>query len=421
MIVNTSITCYNTHMKTVGIIAEFNPFHNGHKYLIENAKKNTGSDYVVVVMSGSFVQRGEPAFMYKYDRIKAALNCGADLVLELPFHYSTATAETFAFGGVSLLNGLNTIDFLAFGSECGQIEMLTKASNALLCPTDEYQSLLQSYLEEGLSYPAARSKALFEFKDILDCPNNILGIEYLKAITKLSSKIIPFTILRNDSGYNNDNLSCTSFSSAKAIRKALFECENIDSFDEIRKFIPEEAMSNMLDTYHISYPISLDDMSEQFFITLLRSTPEEISALMDMNRDIANRIFKNINDFTSISEFITKLKTKELTYSRLSRAILHILLNTKDITRDSKNELIPCKYSRILGFKQSSRPLLHEIVGNSSIPLINKAADANKILNGTTLEMFNATINADRIYDYLIYKKYGTHQKDGCLISPIII
>lgn len=410
-------------MKTVGIIAEFNPFHNGHAHFISEIRDKANADYVVIVMSGSFVQRGEPSIMYKYDRVLSALLNGADVVLELPVHYSTASAEAFAFGGVSILDSLNVIDYLGFGSECGSIGELQNISNLLLNPNREFNDRFNEALESGKSYPAARSYALSEYSDILDKPNNILGIEYIKALNTLYSSIVPITYTRTDNGYNSDTLDNSIFASAKAIRNSIINSEKIisNSLEAIKAYIPDSVYTIMNNSFGINFPIEIDDLTDKLEYILLRSDSKEISTLMDLNVDLANRFYKFSNDMDSISEFLSMLKTKEITYTRLSRAITHILLNLSDLTRTENGQLIRCPYTRILGFKESAAPLMHKLSKNSSIPLISKAADAGKVLSEQAYELFNETLKADRIYDYIIQNKYGTRPKDGCLISPIII
>ena len=185
-------------MKTAGIIAEYNPFHTGHQYHIEQTRAITGADFIIVVMSGDFVQRGAPAFLSKLVRTKMALLGGADLVLELPASCSCQSAEYFAYHGVSLLHALGCVDFLSFGSECGDITQLRQAADFLTMESDAYKKYLRSLLQSGCSYPTARAKAAAAlhpenagFSTILDSPNNILGIEYLKALKRLKSAILP--------------------------------------------------------------------------------------------------------------------------------------------------------------------------------------------------------------------------------------
>ena len=194
-------------MRVNGIISEYNPFHNGHKYLLTESKKATSADYTVIVMSGNFVQRGAPALINKYKRAEMALQNGADLVLELPKYYATASAEYFAMGGISLLDKLGVVTNLSFGSECGDLAVLEKIARILVEEPNDYTILLRENLKKGQSYPTARTNALLEYnadfgeyKDVLSSPNNILGIEYLKALLKRKSSIQPYTLLRTGAG-----------------------------------------------------------------------------------------------------------------------------------------------------------------------------------------------------------------------------
>lgn len=225
-------------MKTVGLITEYNPFHNGHLYHIEKAKELTGADRVIVIMSGDYVQRGTPAVLSKHSRAHMALLNGASVVLELPVCYSCASAEFFAKGAVSVLDGLGCIDALCFGSECGNLEHLTSIAHLLSAEPETYRHHLQSSLKNGMSFPAARCHALKKMtgdayaSQILSDPNNILGIEYLKALKKLNSPIVPFTLKREFSGYHDTELHDCS-SSASAIRKVLM---NIPSSPYLSKY-----------------------------------------------------------------------------------------------------------------------------------------------------------------------------------------
>lgn len=403
-------------MKTVGIIAEFNPFHNGHKYLIEQVKKETSADYVVVVMSGSFTQRGIPSCMDKFTRCTHALSCGADLVLELPVSYATASAEAFAFGGVSVLDSLSVIDYIGFGSEIGDISKLCDVTEKITNPSPQFSEDLNKALSSGLSYPAARAAALPEYDYILNDPNNILGIEYIKALNLLESSISPITIQRIGKNYHDDNISTDNFSSADAIRKH-WDANN----EQLKDSVPDCVYDSINKLGGISAPIYLDDFTSCLFYKLLISDIDELSSYQDMNEFIARRIKKNMQSAASFSELIMSLKTKELTYSRLNRALLHCMLNLKDFTRDYSNKLIPCPYTRILGFRKDSRELMHRIAASSQISLVNKAADAPSLLSTDALSLFEQTLCSDRIYDQIVMQKYGTRPKDGCLISPIIL
>jgi predicted nucleotidyltransferase len=219
-------------MKTIGIVAEYNPFHNGHLYQLQASRGQTGADCAVVVMSGNYTQRGEPAIVDKWARAEMALHSGADLVIELPVAYAMGSAEYFAYGAVKLLDSLNAVNMICFGSEAGSIEKLSAAAAILADEPESYKSYLKDYLSKGLSFPAARQKAISSYckntygKDdlssLLKSPNNILGIEYLKALRRLKSNIVPMTIERVGNEYNQAELT-GKMSSATSIRKTIRE------------------------------------------------------------------------------------------------------------------------------------------------------------------------------------------------------
>ncbi len=420
-------------MKTVGIIAEFNPFHNGHEYMIAEAKKRTGADFCVAVMSGSFVQRGEPAFMYKYDRVRSALNCGVDAVFELPISYATATAETFAYGGVSILDSLG-IDAIAFGAECDDLGRLSGAADLILNPSDEYLAAIDEAVKKGDSYPAARAKALPAYEDLLSLPNNILAVEYIKAVKRLNSNLEICVIKRMGSGYHEDEL--TEYASAEAIRNAVSSrMRRMGAFIPLDFRLPEDIDSCIPSTeYDImsaklghTFPITADDLGEITEYILLSDQPGMLASYQDMNSDLANkfknsyRVFMLEEDRFCLTEYIKFARSKELTYTRISRALLHCVLRQKDLTRDAQGGLIPCPYTRLLGFKSDASGLMHKITGDALIPIVNKAGDAASILPDKAYPYFEATISADRLYDMLISQKYGTRLTDGCRISPVII
>ena len=236
-------------MKTVGIIAEFNPFHKGHEYLIRTLKKETGSDYAVIVMSGDYTQRGAPAIFDKYTRTKMALLSGADLVLELPLYYSTSSAEFFAGGAISLLNGLSCIDYLGFGSESGDTSSMRQIASVLADEPSEFADAIKENLKSGMNYAAARSAALSSYLDtdasLIANPNDILGTEYIKALLIQNSPIAPVTIKRIGASYNDDTLSEDSniFSSARAIRLALEDNDfDLKGDDKVISQIPDKAL-----------------------------------------------------------------------------------------------------------------------------------------------------------------------------------
>lgn len=344
------------------IISEYNPFHLGHQYHIKKTRELTSSKYVISLMSGSFVQRGEPAVFDKYTRAKMALLNGADLVIELPTIYATQSASNFAQGAVNLLNSLNCVDYLSFGSECGDIDELTKNANMIANLTDEDNLAIKEYLKDGLSYPIALSKIVSDSNNInvLNNSNNILAIEYIKSLKITKSLIKPVTIKREGASYNETSLSSGSYASATAIREAILNKEDFSSF------IPDNIVSLFTN------PVSLDDFNDTLFYKLNSMKETGFTMYEDVNEEISNRIIKNLNNFKDISSFIETIKSKNYTYTRISRCLLHILLDIKN--NDSK--ILP-SYARILGFKKDAKELLGILKENSSIPLISKLADAS--------------------------------------------
>lgn len=406
-------------MKTTGIIAEFNPFHNGHKYLIEEARRITNADFIAVVMSGSFTQRGLPGFMSKHERAKCALLSGADVVFELPFSYATSTAESFAYGGISILNSLNSINHVAFGSELGDINAFESIANRLITPDEAYKAALAEALSSGLSYPSARAIALGD-NNILTKPNNILAVEYIKALKLLDSDIVPVTIKRKGNDYHDKSLS--DFASAEAIRNAFTSSNNYsDAKDTIISSVPESCINIIDESLYKTAPVAIDDFSLLIKYALTTKTVEELASYQDMNIDLARRLLTNLNLFTSVSEFIKKNRTKEITYTRITRALLHALLNAPDMTRSPDNVLLPCPYTRILGFKKDAQALLHVITHNSNIPIVNKPADASKIMDENAYKYYELTYRADYIYNSVVFDKYHSMPKDDMMMSPIII
>lgn len=393
-------------MKVVGLITEYNPFHNGHQYHIEKAREITEADYVVVVMSGNFVQRGAPAIMSKHLRTQVALKSGASLILELPVPYATGSAEYFAYGAISLLDKLGCVDSICFGSECGDIEVLQNLAKIIHEEPEEYKSYLNQYLRQGNSFPLARQKALTDYlksddaNDILAEPNNILGIEYLKALYKLKSEMKPYTISRKVSHYHDDKL-CENFSSASAIRKALSESAifNLDTQ------IPKESISLMQDAFGTRYPIYTNDFSLLLKYKLLNETKETLITYMDVSEELANRIYNHLNQFQSFEQFIELLKTKEITYSRISRALLHILLGIKD------EHMTEISYARVLGFKKSDAELFSKIKKCSSVPLISKLTDTS-FLNLEEKKQLELDIYASNLYETIVADKFKTTYKN---------
>ncbi len=400
-------------MKTVGLITEYNPFHNGHAYHIEKAKMLTGADRVIVVMSGDFVQRGAPAVMPKHLRTESALLSGASLIIELPVCFATGSAEYFAQGSISLLNRLGCIDSICFGSECGDLHLLKEIAQILADEPIEYQAALKQALKEGASFPAARQEALNIYSDkyseILASPNNILGIEYLKALAKIHSKMEPFTIKRIGAGYHDMDID-GQFSSATAIRSDIYQLADVNSSSEslplthIQTQVPSSCHELMKKNYQTRYPVKADDFSLLLKAKLLSETAGSLSHYLDMSPELANRILRLRNDYLSFEQFCDLLKTKELTRSRISRSFIHVLLG---ITNDWLTAMkAPAPYARILGFRRDHADLLGILKRTSDIPLITSPARA--VLADTAYQMLELDIYASNLYESVITDLYGT-------------
>lgn len=421
-------------MKVTGIIAEYNPFHKGHKYQIDYCKKKLNSDYVIVAMSGDYVQRGTPALLPKHVRAEMALRCGADLVLEMPVSVSTASAEAFAMGGVSMLDGLHIVDSLCFGSEYGEVSVLMELAEILVEEPEEYRQLLKEFLSNGLSFPSARCQALTEyFKNphnftgddfdgvltpllnqivqILNSPNNILGIEYCKALLRLKSNIKPVTLKRQGMGYHetlaetdgSDRFSCTdgnTFASASAIRELLKATLTPETISRIASQVPDEISLLLASSLQRNGFLTEDALDPLLSYCILKENADSFCSYLDVSRDLAERIMNRSNELNGFLQAASFLKTKELTQSRIQRALLHIILGIREVPAT-----VP--YARVLGFRRESSTLLKEIKDSSSIPLITKLADANSLLDESGRSLLYETVFSSNLYEKLLCRKNG--------------
>jgi len=361
-------------MKICGLITEYNPFHKGHKIHIDTARNLSGADYLICIMSGSFVQRGEIAVFDKYDRAKKAVLSGVDLVIELPTVFATANAGTFAYGAVRILDSLNVVESICFGSRLKNTDILYEISQIIKDEDCIYKSKLKEGLKTGISYPKARENAVIhsfnykkmEFdKSILSDANTNLGIEYITALKILNSKITPYTYERKE-GFN-----------ASDIRKNLISDNK------------SETLKN-------------NDLSEILQYRLLC----DFDNIYDINEFLYNRIKNNLNSFCKIESFVDILKTKSITRSHIKRALLHILLNIKD---DDMKDFINLKpdYIKVLCSNKKGKEILSKISKNSDINIIAKLSAAKKITTPISKKMLNIDIRAGQIYNFLIASKYG--------------
>lgn len=414
-------------MKVAGIIVEYNPFHNGHKFHIEQTKKLTGADYIIAVMSGNYVQRGEPAVINKYLRTDMALLNGVDLCIELPTCYSSASAEFFAYGAVSILHKLGIVDYVCFGSEAGSIKHLDYIADILNSNNKEYQTILNKYIKQGNSYPKARELGILEYlksikspylkeiKKIISSPNNILGIEYIKALKKLGSSITPITITRTDKGYNEINLNKTSsYTSASSIRT------NIHTLASIKKYVPSNVYSILKQEQTKTYPIIYDDYTTLATYILLNNTAKDLTKYLDVDDTIANKLLNSIKDNHCITHMLEHSKSKDVTHTRLSRALMHIILNETKSDFD-KYIINGPEYARILGFKKESSAIIKALKKSSSIPLINKLSLGDKSLSSTGKKMLIHDIQCSELYNKISYTKFKTDYVNEYKIGVRII
>ena len=404
-----------------GIIAEYNPFHNGHAYQLEQARLFTGCDFLVVVMSGDYVQRGAPAVFDKYTRARMALACGADLVLELPVACSCASAEFFASGAVSLLDGLGCVDFLCFGSESGDLQSLMEPARILAKESPVFQEALRRGLSLGLSFPAARKEAFracASNPDILDLPNNILGIEYLKALLQRESIIKPVTIKRKGQGYH-DTLLDSGFASASGIRRFLKQEEApLSALPALKESLPDPVMEVLKDTLAHTLPVWEEDFSMLLRYELLRQSASDLTRYADISPDLGRRLKNCADKFSSFSEFVALVKTKDVTYTRITRALFHILLNlTGEDTRNS----VAMPYARILGFRKDHSRILGLLKENSRIPIIPKAADYKTYLTPDLQPLFEKDLFAANLYETIAAAKQKRAFLHDLKRSPVIL
>lgn len=418
-------------MKTVGIIAEYNPFHTGHQYQIQYIKNELNADYIVIAMSGDFVQRGTPAIFPKHARAEMALRAGADLVLELPVSVSTASAEFFAGGAVNLLSELGVIHTLCFGCECDELPLFQLTADILLKEPEYYRFALQSSLKCGKSFPAARSDALIAYFDkyysdesysnlssFFSSPNNILGIEYCKALLREKSSIIPHPLKRTGASYHELEISEVSYPSASGIRHSLGLIRQQEQSDAlldnlIHTSIPDcssDIFRKILMEYGIVTERHLDSILQY---QLLSESVDSLMKYQDITEELARRIINMRNQYQNFVQFTELLKTKELTYTRIQRALLHIVLRIYHTT-------VKIPYARILGFRKNSGSLLKQIKKNASIPLITKLSDVEKKLDPSALALLAENTFSSNLYESFIQHQTG-HSFHHEYTKPVVI
>ena len=348
--------------RVLGIIAEYNPFHNGHMYHLEKAKEQSGAQYSICVMSGNFVQRGNTSILNKWKKAEMALKNGIDLVIELPTIYSVASAESFSLGAIKLLDSLKIVDAISFGAETDDFAALNNISNIAFEEPKKYKDLLNKELKKGISFPQARENALMLYLDdnkryanILNSPNNILAIEYLKSLKKIKSTIQPIPIKR-EKVYYNENTIVDEFASATAIRNLLKNKQ----FNEIRKVVPKDTYEILSKESELeNIVLDLSAYEKQIIYNLRKMSVEEIAQLPDVNEGLEHSI-KNAASFSNnIKDFINIVKTKRYTQTRIQRILICALLGITKRDVIMGKRAIP--YIRVLGFNEKGKELISRI------------------------------------------------------------
>lgn len=349
----------------LGIVSEYNPFHNGHIHHLELSKKLTKCDFTVAVMSGNFTQRGDTALVDKWTRTEMALKSGVDLVIELPTLYAISSAENFADGAVKILNSLGVVDYISFGSEIGEITPLNDVASILYKEPKEFSNLITRQLKSGLSYPKARELAVSmyfgssskKFKEVLENPNNILGIEYLKALKKHKSQIEPITIKRDYSEYNSKTVK-KGIASATAIRTMIEQNKNIHY---VVPFETYELMEQKIENKEIVKNLSV--FEKEIIYTLRKMSVQEIASLPDVSEGLEFRIKEAVNISNNLESLLYNIKTKRYAETRIRRILLYALLDIKDRDISISKRITP--YIRILGFNKHGKRIISAIAANN--------------------------------------------------------
>ncbi len=406
-------------MKVTGIVAEYNPFHNGHKYQLESARRLTGADRILVVMSGDFTQRGTPAVIDKYERTRMALENGADMVIELPSCYACGSAEYFGSGAVAMMNALGVVDAICFGSECGNVEQLYPVAEVLAKEPDSFKETLCQELKTGKPFPRARQNALThcipgfaEYEELLGLPNNNLGIEYIKALIRSQSSIRPVTLQRTGSDYHSYRLD-QGFASSQALRQTILMAEQRPSsfremIERIRFQVPEDVYEILFERFGNRYPVFANDLSSMLVYKLLLERHHGYTSFVDVSKELSDKLMHFTNHAYTFEQFCDGLKSKELTYVRISRVLCHILLNVRKADMEHYKEEGDVFYARVLGFRSDAEDLLSEINRRSRIPVITRVVEGDQLVGKTAQRQFERDVLASHFYESVVANKYGS-------------
>lgn len=387
--------------RVVGIIAEYNPFHNGHYYHMQKAKQEANADYCIAVISGNFTQRGDVSIVNKWAKAYMAICGGADLVIELPTIYSVSSAENFANGAIKILDSLKIVDSFAFGAEANDLATLNNIANVLNEEPKGYTNILNHELKKGISYPAARENAIMmylndikRYANVMGNPNNILAVEYLKALKNQKSKLTPIMI-RRQKVYYNEHRIVDGYASATGIRELLKNKE----YSDVSKVVPRSTYQILGQQANNGRMIlSLEKYQKEIIYALRKMTVEEIAELPDVSEGLENSIKNAANNCNNLTELINGIKSKRYTQTRIQRILIYALLGINKKMMENSKKIIP--YTRILGFNSKGKMLISEIMNKNPkinmITSVKKYMDQNK--NKQLAEMLNVDIFATDVY-----------------------
>lgn len=401
-------------MNLLGLVVEYNPFHNGHKYHLEKSKEITNATHTVAIMSGSFLQRGEPALFDKYTRAEIAVKNGVDLVIELPTLYACQSAEIFSHGAVATLNSLNCVNSLCFGSEEGNIDILQTISEILVKEPSDFKITLKNFLDEGIVFPVARSKALYEYiknnhllelsedklQQVLNSSNNILGIEYIKSLIKLNSSIKPYTITRIASKYNSTDIE-SNICSATAIRNSLKDNTDLKLIENVVPLHTFNEINHKINT-------NFNPVFDYMFYDLLSSTiirdVDNLTKYFEVNEGIENKIYSNVFTSKNLEELINSTKSKRYTMTKIKRTLNNILLgiNRDDVIKVKDLDRVP--YIRILAFNNKGREIIKKIKTSSDIEIITKFSKISHVDDPIFDTLIKYDLKSSNMYNLIYYK-----------------
>lgn len=411
-------------MKHIGIITELNPFHNGHAHIIQTAHSLFPEKKVILIMSGDYVQRGEPAIFNKYVRTECALSAGADLVFGLPALFSGASAEHFASAAVLSLAVTHLVDTLCFGVETDTLPLLQEIAHFLVTEPRSYQLQLKEQLANGLSYAKARANALADhfsdpaFSDIIKQPNNILAIEYLKAIERYRLPITPIAIPRIGSGYHDTSLA-HSFCSASALRYTMQQ-HSLSSYEGLQAYMPADIYQ-ILTKHNDAKPLFWNDFYS-FLQHAFLYPAQALDTYCDISKDFSNQLSALCTLPQDFKLLVENLSGKHMSNTRIKRCLLNIVLMQTQEQMNKAKAMNYISYLRLLGFRKTSSSLLKEMQTTSEVPIIQKVTKAKQTLSDAALESFTQDIRKSHLYNQAFCNRYGitlpTEYERSVIIYP---